>query len=343
MARETFISHRHGDSAIAEVIRTHLQLWNIPEDEIFQSSHAHSGVRIGDNLNDSLSSQLKKSKLVILIYTFADLDWSYCMWECGVATDPEENKTHIIVLQCTTDRPKLFRSQGIIRANTQDDISRFVFQAHKDPECWPDAGCLNEQIGEEILKRRSVDLLNDLAQVIPEGRFQEFDRWDSFKLSLSKENIEELKQFKLEEHKEEIASLVKERCIVADEFGLAPRHFGYERLPQHITLGEMYEQWNGVCEEKGDCPEGWLEALCEDVWTAAKDQPARPSWQLLHSAMPDTDFWFHIVLSQKAILPDNAMCFTIYMHRIPTSMARQRASVDMKAESVPAQLRAVGR
>ncbi len=343
MSRETFISHRHDDSAIAEVVRTHLQLWNIGTEEIFSSSHVHSGLRIGDDLNELLSDELRKTKLVILIYTFADLDWSYCMWECGVATDPGKKKTHIMVLQCTTDRPKLFRSQVIVKANVLDDINRFVYQAHKDQECWPGEGCLSEQVDEEILKRRSLDFFNDLVKAIPEGRFQEFDRWDSIKLRLSREQVENLKKYKWEVQQSDVIEFAKDNCTVTDEFGLAARHFGYERLPVNLTLGEMATQWTELCEEKGACPEGWLNALCEDIWTATKGQPARPSWQLLHSAMPDTDFWFHVVLSQKAVLPDNAMCFTVYMHRIPTSIARQSASADMRAETLSPHLRTISR
>jgi len=29
------------------------------------------------------------SDVVMLIFTTESEDWSYCMWECGVATDPD--------------------------------------------------------------------------------------------------------------------------------------------------------------------------------------------------------------------------------------------------------------
>ena len=54
MPRETFISHRHADKKIADIIRIHLQLLGIPKEKIFQSSYAKGGLVIGRPIKEEL-------------------------------------------------------------------------------------------------------------------------------------------------------------------------------------------------------------------------------------------------------------------------------------------------
>ena len=81
MARKLFLSHRHADKAIADVVRKHLGYWNFPDEDIFQSSVAGRGTKIGEPLVGRLKDAIGQSSLVILLYTFVDEDWSYPMWE----------------------------------------------------------------------------------------------------------------------------------------------------------------------------------------------------------------------------------------------------------------------
>ncbi len=103
-----FISHRHTDSQIANVINKHLRRWGFPPNSIYQSSAATGrGPRIGEPLAQNLLDALSRANAVLLVYTFAKDDWSYCMWECGVATDPQSPNTRIIVFQTTDDIPSV--------------------------------------------------------------------------------------------------------------------------------------------------------------------------------------------------------------------------------------------
>ena len=47
---DVFISHRHADKEVADVINTHLQKWGIAERQIFQSSRPRQGLSPGDPL-----------------------------------------------------------------------------------------------------------------------------------------------------------------------------------------------------------------------------------------------------------------------------------------------------
>src|SRR5688572_9013004 len=81
-----FISHRHPDAKIADVLRIFIRDRSGGRVGIFQSSAPGEGPRIGHELNAELIGNLHQSCLVILLYTTADQDWSYCMWEVGAAT-----------------------------------------------------------------------------------------------------------------------------------------------------------------------------------------------------------------------------------------------------------------
>ena len=81
------------------------------------SSPEFTGPRFGRGLNDQLRQALWNTEVLILVYTSADQDWSYCMWECGVATQPQSPNTNIIVFQCGSDVPAPF--QDVLRVNAR--------------------------------------------------------------------------------------------------------------------------------------------------------------------------------------------------------------------------------
>jgi len=82
-----FLSHRFADKPIADVIRRNLARWGF--DDIYQA-----GPRLGDPLTDELRDVLEDVDLVILVYTVTDEEWSWCMWECGLATHPPTGRCH---------------------------------------------------------------------------------------------------------------------------------------------------------------------------------------------------------------------------------------------------------
>jgi len=127
MAFRIFISHRHSDKEIAEVLTRHLTFWGISRKEIFQSSTAGQGAEKGRSLTDQLKKAVHESKVVFLIYTFEETDWSYCMWEVGLAEGDES--TNVIVLQCKLETPKLFRDKVNVKLE-QEDIRALVKDFH---------------------------------------------------------------------------------------------------------------------------------------------------------------------------------------------------------------------
>src|SRR5688572_14233691 len=133
-----FISHKHRDAAIAQVlagfiesrtnnlIRVHLS-----------SSPDFKGPRYGKSLNAQLREALWNTEVLVLLYTSSEDDWSYCMWECGVATHPQSPNTDIVVFQCGTDVPSPFQDLPRVNVHKYDDIKRFTDQLLRDEKLFP--------------------------------------------------------------------------------------------------------------------------------------------------------------------------------------------------------------
>ena len=104
-----FISHRHDDRPIADVLRRFIEARTGGRVTVFQSSSPGArGPKQGENLTEELRRNLWHASVVVLIYTARDQDWSYCMWECGVAQLPEPSTTKTVVFQCADQFPMVF-------------------------------------------------------------------------------------------------------------------------------------------------------------------------------------------------------------------------------------------
>lgn len=113
-----FISHRHADQAIAEVLRKFVTDRSGGRIEVYQSSSAYAdGPQVGRELHRQLKERLWAAGVVVLVYTSPDEDWSYCMWECGVASHPRAPETKIVVLQCGPRSPSVYGES--VRVNAQ--------------------------------------------------------------------------------------------------------------------------------------------------------------------------------------------------------------------------------
>ena len=115
--RLAFISHKHRDRDLAELVSNFLEDLSNGEVRLFVSSAvAHEGPRFGVSLSDSLRDALARSGLVILIYTDPTDNWEWCLWECGVATDPRDpTPTHVEVFTSAADKYELAPGQDELR------------------------------------------------------------------------------------------------------------------------------------------------------------------------------------------------------------------------------------
>ena len=97
--RLVFISHRHQDERIAQCIASFLRSLSGARIDVFNSSSSrYQGPRLSRSIEGELKTALATCGIVILVYTDPSADWGWCLWECGVATNPQDAvPTRVIV------------------------------------------------------------------------------------------------------------------------------------------------------------------------------------------------------------------------------------------------------
>lgn len=257
MEPRIFISHRHNDSEIADVLREHLLLWGLPRASIWQSSALTGGPAIGQRLTDQLLTTLRDSQLVILVYTFPDADWSYCMWETGIATDPSGRGTRVVVLQCTEERPPVFADLVSVTID-EESIAAFVKQFHRDEDFFPKQPAYSPQVADVALEARAEALYKALCKVVPTGGLERWTYFEEMVRSHSifgvpasdqpKRDIFVLMPFRddltpiYEDHLKRCAKRIGMSCGRADDF------FSNKSIMEDI--------WSGICHARlviADC------------------------------------------------------------------------------------------
>jgi hypothetical protein len=305
-----FISHRFDDKPIADVINRNLARWGF--DDIYQAGAPGSGPRVGDSLTDELRDALEDVDLVILVYTFTDEDWSWCMWECGLATHPRQaNATRVVVFQCTRyDSPRQFAQQVNVDVDLEG-IRNFTKQLHRNEDFFRGRPAFRPRLSDENLDGLSKDFLDELAPVIPSGQREERYRWDRFTLKLEPP----AGRLNFETNDDEVVRLIQSELFVTQPFGNALLHFGYANLEGGLKLSNLVERWTGETRERENVSKEWIKGLCLEIRRAIDAFPAEPSWQPLNS-VSFTRTSYYPVLNHMRVLPDGSMEFDIYFYAV---------------------------
>ena len=312
MERRIFLSHRHADREIANVIRRHLELWNFPPESIFQSSQPGQGALVGNPLSEEIETALDEAKVVVLLYTLADHDWSYCMWECGVATDPKkQGDTRIVVFQCSAlDAPRVYKSHLLVKI-TQPSILDFTTQLYRKADFFPGESAYGPTVREETLREKSVALYDDLEAVIPAGTEENFPRWDQLTLQLMPIVAEQIRGMGDES---KVLDRIENESQIVDAFGNALRHFGYENMESDLTLAKLISRWRDKIGNEPDVNDDWIQELAREMRRAIQNAPANPQWSKLRSAfVRDWDF-FPVINTYRA-LGDGTLEFKVNLYQ----------------------------
>ena len=305
-----FISHRFDDKSIADVIRRNLARWGF--DDIYQAGAPGSGPRVGDSLTDELREVLEDVDLVILVYTFTDEDWSWCMWECGLATHPRQaNATRVVVFQCSRyDSPRQFAQQVNVDVDIEG-IRNFTKQLHRNEDFFRGRPAFRPRLSDEDLDDLSQDFYEDLRPVIPTGQREERYRWDRFTLALEPPTD----RLNLEVSEDEVVNLIQSELFVTQPFGNALAHFGYANLEGDLKLSNLVERWTSVTRERENVSKTWIKGLCLEIRRAILAYPAEPNSQELNSVM-FSSMSYYPVLNHVRVLPDGSMEFDIYFYAV---------------------------
>jgi hypothetical protein len=319
-----FISHRHSDKRIADVINKHLRSWNVRGGQIYQSSSPQQGTRPGTVLSEDLKKKLAQAHLLILVYTFPDEDWSYCMWECGVATDPETEHTRIIVLQCTESVPTVYQDHLRVTVN-KEGIHDFVGRFHRDNEFFPvpkdsDAApaAFFAEIGDDILSDRISSLHDELLKVIPTGKYEEIHRSDFIQLIISPVDV---RNIRLSREYSESEYIIENNIDVGEKTRPAAlRHFNYHSFQSGLKLSGLIERWSkkmkDLDKDQAQAQE-WISDLYKQIFTAIRNETSNTIKTYFRSVRDDTRWWFCPIITFGKKFPDDHIELDLYLHRVP--------------------------
>ena len=321
MDRTIFISHRHDDMDIASTLRIHLESWGITSNEIYQSSDSEHGSTIGETIKEDIKNFMSKAKLVILIYTFAQENWDYCMWECGLAMDPISASTRVIVFQCAQDVPTVFRDELRVTMN-ESDIVRFTKQFHCNKNFFPGMNPYKPNVGKETIHKRALGLFKALSKAIPASRYEWKIRWGFFRLRIQAKVVSKLNEINKQQEVFDLCNKISDTFLVTFAEGWGIRHFGFEQLQPELNFKMLVDRWKSELQgiEKNDrkkyLSEEWITDLFIEIWRVARNCPPILSWNSLKSVYPQVDWWVCPILNATKRLPDGGMELDIYMYRV---------------------------
>lgn len=274
-----FISHKHSDRAIGEVVGSFIKSKTAGNVRVhLSSSPDFEGPRFGRPLNEELKRALVEAELVILIYTTATEDWSYCMWECGLAVDPrDQTPTSIVVVQCGPDEPRLFSGDLRVDAQNLDSIQGFVKALLTTNDHFPRRGDPITGFAAEgsEIKEFAADLHSKLAEVLPSDGPREGKPTSPYlRVRLENQACDRVRTAYLSGDREASHKILETESIIAHSQyaeGLFAAALGPES-----TLGDVLHNW---LEETGnDADPRWFNALTEQMESALAGKMRPLKW-----------------------------------------------------------------
>jgi hypothetical protein len=282
-----FISHRHVDRDIANVLRSAIEDWAAGEVKVYQSSFPGSAPRVGRGLNQQLREQLAEASVVMLVFTVNDANWSYCMWECGVATDPRSEDTNIVVIRFSDDSPGPLGDLVQVDARNLDDIHKLTRDFFTDEGFFPGFdGAFRPRMraGDEALRRKAEQLFEQLRQVAPPPEYQGWPAWPYMILQISNENHRNIKETKKQQDRLNLAEQILMQSRVVDGDKTARRMFGRQRFDPNMSFGEVIDAWKPT-ELEDELEQPWIKSLATQIIEATLGLVINPSWELVHGVL----------------------------------------------------------
>jgi len=313
-----FISHRHADRDIADQLRTFVTDRSGGRVRVFQSSSAQAdNTRAGRDLQRELMDHLWAAGAVILVYTSEEEDWSYCMWECGVAMQPDSPDTKVIVLQCGARAPKVFEGAVRIRARDQVDVQKLVNEFLTDPGFFPGS---DEAVapgfapnGDEV-KNAARQLHQELQDLVADDA-EEGEDWPTvpfLRLQLTYLEVDAIRKLDATD----AARAIRETARVEDIDGEARGLFGLGRVEKLSPLARLLDSWQ---QSRPHDSTTWIDELIEQVRVGSDWKFPRFGWQLMASVDDADSARYAPILSRVRSLPrQRCHQFDVYFSKFDT-------------------------
>lgn len=320
-----FISHRHKDKPLADVISRFLKARSGGRVDIFQSSGSTTkGPEIGKNLNQELMKYLWRASAIILVYTTADQDWSYCMWECGVAMDPESPDTKVILFQCSGRTPPLFAEQVRVDIRTLGSVHKFSKEFLTSTTFFPGYGkaISGFQENDQEVADAAQDLYERLQKVAPPEYESPIEEWPALpflRLELSPSDVEAICGAASKRRAQVAASVIKRKSVISEIDKVALQLFGVPSLSPPKPFQELTARWE---RNNRRSKSKWLASLCSQITDGVLWD--FPKLVLEPMPGPDNTTSYAPVLTHVRRSPTQSMEFDIYFYKFPADTKKSK-------------------
>ncbi len=269
-----FISHRHADKDIAQTVAEFIDRHSGGRAKVFcSSSKDFEGVVAGQTIEGTLKQALAASDLVLLIFTVATEDWSYCMYECGLATDPTDQKeTRVVVLQCGAIPPKPYVDHLSVELHDLESITRFVRTFLTGTEYFPKRGepLTGFQAQGPQVTEFAAELHQNLAANLARLDVEEAKERPASTylcIELDRDALDEL-QSEQGQSDEDAVRIVRDRARVVGK-SYAHALFGF-LFDATTTLGRVVDEWTADHPGAGSpALPAWFGSLVKQVRAVA--------------------------------------------------------------------------
>lgn len=314
-----FISHKHTDNRIASVLADFVREKAVGEVAVHLSSNwKHEGPQFGVTLNDQLRQALWNAGVLILLYTVADHDWSFCMWECGAAITPESPDTKVIVFQCGGEVPQQFAGETRVDVRSPDSITRFTKQFLTTPGFFPRHPPIHPHCPDDAIERMSRELFEQLQNVLPQaGQDEEWPAWPFLRIELPKAEIDSLEKAPPAERVALSHRLVKEHAVVVKSDSQAARLFGLTSIRDGQEFSRLLDVWQ---EAFPTSDATWFDSCCEQIMASARQLNPIIQWTPLRQVRGASDYT--PVLSRVRLIPaGGSVHFDIFFYNLSDPQA----------------------
>jgi hypothetical protein len=272
---------------------------------------------VGRELHRELKESLWTAGVVVLIYTSPDEDWSYCMWECGVATLQRSPETKIVVLQCGPQPPSVYADAVRVVAQDPIDIQKFTNSFLTSPDFFPNSA---EAVapgfspnGEQVLDA-ARQLHIALAEILPTDA-DEGEDWATLpflRLQLTYAEVDAIRELGEVEGRRSVQGATRVNEIDSE----AKRIFGIGRIEPFSPFSRLVEAW-----QQGRPGEStkWVEELCEQIRVGGHWRRPRFRWELMQSADNADHARYSPIMSRVRSVPrQRCHQFDVYFSRFET-------------------------
>lgn len=327
-----FISHKHSDKSIADVVRHFIEDRSGGRITVFQSSSEDAQApRLGRNLNQELCTRLWQTGLLLLIYTSPDDNWDYCMWECGVALRPSSPDTRTIVFQCGPQTPKVFADQVRVDARSLANIQQFTneLMTSVDFMVGLDAPLTRFDPNATKIQEAAQELHANLEKVIPAASGDEdVNVWPPYpfiKLQVSSKSALRVKNADSEK-RPKIALEVTRNAVVLEMDSEARRLFGIAGWRPDLTVDSLVKSWQGRYPHAEPI---WLNGVATQVAPAILNQFPTLDWQLMRGVDERDQTLYAPVVNQVREIADHQYVFDVYFNKFELDLDEKHVKVTL--------------